>query len=116
LQIVTNKSHQIENFSCFFFVFKDQSHFLLTESKKEHDCWLISLKRTAYSRFGGGKRSKTSAKKKTNFLFISLGIFGQTLEDTYRYAIDKTSLVPVIVRQCCEFLLEYGTTFVGLFR
>lgn len=48
--------------------------------------------------------------------FVRLGIFGQSLDDTYRYAIDKTSLVPVIVRQCCEFLLEYGTTFVGLFR
>ena len=47
---------------------------------------------------------------------IFLGIFGQSLEDTYKYSRDKTSLVPLIIRQCCEYLLEYGSTFVGLFR
>ncbi|CAF1260883.1 unnamed protein product [Rotaria sordida] len=44
------------------------------------------------------------------------GIFGQSLEDTYKYSRDKTSFVPLIVRQCCEYLLEHGLTFVGLFR
>nr|ACD37555.1 Rho GTPase activating protein [Adineta vaga] len=28
----------------------------------------------------------------------------------------KSSSVPLLVRQCCEYLLEYGSTFVGLFR
>ena len=92
----------------------EQSHSLLPESKKDHDAWLIALKRTAYSRFGGGKFVKHSIGIQRHF--VDLGIFGQSLEDTYRYAIDKTSLVPVIVRQCCEFLLEHGTNFVGLFR
>lgn len=75
----------------------NETHALLPESKKEHDAWLIALKRTAYSRVGGA-------------------IFGQSLEETQKYSLDKSSIVPVIVRQCCEFLLEYGTDFVGLFR
>jgi len=47
---------------------------------------------------------------------IFLGIFGQSLEETYKYSRDKSSPVPLIVRQCCEYLLEYGLTSVGLFR
>ncbi|CAF0777321.1 unnamed protein product [Rotaria sordida] len=75
----------------------NEINLLQAESKKEYECWLLALKRTAYSRIGGG-------------------IFGQSLEDTYKYSLDKTSLVPLIVRQCCEYLLDYGSTFVGLFR
>ncbi|CAF0790114.1 unnamed protein product [Rotaria sp. Silwood1] len=75
----------------------NEIHLLQGESKKEYECWLLALKRTAYSRIGGA-------------------IFGQSLEDTYKYSLDKTTLVPLIVRQCCEYLLEYGSTFVGLFR
>ncbi|CAF0914469.1 unnamed protein product [Rotaria sp. Silwood1] len=73
------------------------THHLQAETKKDYDNWLLALKQTAYSRVGGG-------------------IFGQSLQDTYRYSQDKTSLVPLIVRQCCEYLLEHGLTFVGLFR
>nr|ACD37573.1 Rho GTPase activating protein [Philodina roseola] len=72
-------------------------YFLQAEDKNEHDAWLLALKRTAFSRVGGG-------------------IFGQSLEETFKYSLDKTSLVPSIVRQCCEFLLEFGSAFVGLFR
>nr|ACF75482.1 rho GTPase activating protein [Adineta vaga] len=75
----------------------NEIHLLQTESKDEYDCWFLALKRTAYSRIGGG-------------------IFGQSLENTFKYSHDKSSSVPFIVRQCCEFLLEYGSTFVGLFR
>ncbi|CAF0873127.1 unnamed protein product [Adineta steineri] len=75
----------------------NEIHLLQFESKKEFECWFLALKRTAYSRVGGG-------------------IFGQSLENTHKYSRDKTSPVPIIVRQCCEFLLEYGSTFVGLFR
>lgn len=35
-------------------IFIDESHLLQMESKKEYDCWFIALKRTAYSRVGGG--------------------------------------------------------------
>ncbi|CAF1960351.1 unnamed protein product [Rotaria magnacalcarata] len=75
----------------------NETHLVQTESKKEYDCWFLALKQTAYSRVGGA-------------------IFGQSLEDTYKYTLDKTSLVPLIVRHCCKFLLEHGSTFVGLFR
>lgn len=75
----------------------NEKYLLQTENKVEHDAWLIALKRTAFSRVGGG-------------------IFGQSLEETHKYSLDKTSLVPTIVRQCCEFLLEFGSSFVGLFR
>ncbi|CAF2955260.1 unnamed protein product [Rotaria sp. Silwood2] len=73
------------------------TNYLQAETKKDYDSWLLALKQTAYSRVGGG-------------------IFGQSLEDTYRYSRDKSSFVPLIVRQCCEYLLEHGLTFVGLFR
>jgi hypothetical protein len=94
-QIVRHKFKK-KNFHFIFFSL-DEIHLLQAESKKEYDSWMIVLKRTAFSRIGGG-------------------IFGQSLEDTYKYSRDKTSLVPLIVRQCCEYLLEYGSTFVGLFR
>lgn len=48
--------------------------------------------------------------------YFYLAIFGQSLEATYKYTHDKSSSVPLIVRQCCEYLLEHGSTFVGLFR
>ncbi|CAF2227618.1 unnamed protein product [Rotaria magnacalcarata] len=73
------------------------THYLQAETKKDCDSWLLALKQAAYSRVGGG-------------------IFGQSLEDTYKYSRDKNSLVPLIVRQCCDYLLEHGLTFVGLFR
>ncbi|CAF1117700.1 unnamed protein product [Adineta steineri] len=73
------------------------THLLQTETKNDYDSWLLALKQRAYSQIGGG-------------------IFGQSLENTYKYAPDKSSLVPLIVRQCCEYLLEHGSTFVGLFR
>ncbi|CAF4710619.1 unnamed protein product [Rotaria socialis] len=73
------------------------AHYLQAETKKDCDSWLLALKQAAYSRVGGG-------------------IFGQSLEDTYKYSRDKNSLVPLIVRQCCDYLLEHGLTFVGLFR
>lgn len=91
-----------------------QCHYLLPESKKERDDWLIALKRTAYSRFGGGRVFRILYEGWKHF--YSLGIFGQSLADTYRYACGIKSPVPVIIQQCCEFLLEHGTTFVGLFR
>jgi len=72
------------------------------------------LKQTSYSRVGGGELFSTEiflGKKK-----FFLGIFGQSLEDTYKYSHDKSSLVPLIVRHCCEYLVEYGLTSVGLFR
>nr|ACF75516.1 rho GTPase activating protein [Philodina roseola] len=73
------------------------THFLQADTKKECDAWLLALRRTAYSRIGGG-------------------IFGQSLEETFKYSRDKTSSVPLVIRQCCEFLLEFGSTSVGLFR
>lgn len=107
---MNRKSNVSSSFHCLL----EQSHYLLPESKKEHDSWLIALKRTAYSRFGGGRFSRTSHKHRNHSRL--LGIFGQSLQDTYRYACGTKSPVPVIVQQCCEFLLEHGTTFVGLFR
>ncbi|CAF0894438.1 unnamed protein product [Adineta ricciae] len=73
------------------------THLLQAENKHDFDIWLLVLKQTAYSRIGGA-------------------IFGQSLETTYTYAQDKSSFVPLLVRQCCEYLLEHGSTFVGLFR
>jgi hypothetical protein len=38
-----------------YFFFQDEIHLLQAESKKEYDCWFLALKRTAYSRIGGGE-------------------------------------------------------------
>jgi len=73
------------------------THHLQTDTKKDCDAWLLALRRAAYSRIGGG-------------------IFGQSLEETYKFSRDKSSPVPLIIRQCCEYLLEFGSTSVGLFR
>ncbi len=110
-KIVKTKSNSPKHF--IFLYFKDESHLLQTETKKEYIGWVIALKRTAFSRVGGGKLHKDFFIKPFSILS---GIFGQSLEDTCKYSLDKTTPVPLIVRQCCDFLLEYGTTFVGLFR
>ncbi|CAF0739032.1 unnamed protein product [Didymodactylos carnosus] len=70
---------------------------LNAETKQELESWSVAVKKAAFSRNGGG-------------------IFGQSLQETYDYAKDKTSSVPLIVQQCCEHLLQYGLDYVGLFR
>ena len=90
---------------------------LQTDTKKDYDTWLLALRRTAYSRIGGGELLFVdSCQVSLSWLGVSAGIFGQSLDDTYSYTRDKSSRIPLLIRQCCEYLLEYGSTFVGLFR
>lgn len=58
---IPSKSNQIvrsalQQEDCFIVCFRlDEIHLLQTESKEEYDGWFLALKRTAYSRIGGGK-------------------------------------------------------------
>jgi hypothetical protein len=49
-----------------FFVFQDgtATHLFQADTKEDYESWLIALRRTAYSRIGGGKLNQLN--KKTN--------------------------------------------------
>jgi len=51
-------------------------------------------------------------------LCLTKGIFGQCLEDTLKYELerDPTRQVPEIVQMCVEFLYANGLEIDGLFR
>jgi hypothetical protein len=51
------KSIRLKNIVLFFFFFRDgaTTHLLQAENKDDYESWLIALKRTAYSRVGGGE-------------------------------------------------------------
>jgi len=49
---------------------------------------------------------------------LTSGIFGQHLEDTLKYEVERDPgrKVPEIVQICVEFLYAYGLEAEGLFR
>src|SRR5689334_18268080 len=102
----------------FLFCLNQTENVDLNQLAKENNLTITQLKCVTQYSNSSGHYTPVSVFRiiSTIQLKIFLGIFGQSLEDTYKYSHDKSSLVPLIVRQCCEYLLENGLTFVGLFR
>ncbi|KAJ8319329.1 hypothetical protein KUTeg_004420 [Tegillarca granosa] len=73
------------------------SFLLCAESDDERQEWIRAIRKVMYSGIGGA-------------------IFGQSIAETMSFSRHNDLKVPVIIRDCIEFLTEYGLEIEGIFR